>query len=209
MPINSRIVAGVRVRCSAVSGNHASRYRLTNDTGHDRLYGDHGGAGHMRRSSIVQRGAFIGSVVFLSVQPALAGHFEAGLWQISTTNTMDFSASPKLAALMKETGKTNPVRKDSYEICVTQATAKSNRQPVINAAPAGCDLKVVRDTSSLTVANMTCQNNSTGSFESDWVDARHIRETMKVSAPQGIKITNITNAHWVKSDCGAVKPFGQ
>ena len=167
----------------------------------------------MNRASL---SALIASSLILVPAVAFAAHGKVGLWNVTTTMQMSNAPQipPEALAMMKERhlpipGSGQPV---TSQICMTQEQVNADKPPAMSNREESCDTKVLNQSPGLMEANVSCHGrmNGVGHIKVIWRGNEHyegIYNFKGVMNGQPHEMTTHYSGDYVKSDCGAVKPF--
>jgi len=160
--------------------------------------------------------ALIAASLVLVPAAALAAHGRVGLWTVTTSMQMSNmpQISPEAMAMMKQRGMQMPGMGQpmTTQICMTQEQVIADKPPAMSNREESCDTKVLNQSPSLMESSVSCHGrmNGVGHIKIIWRGNEHYEGTYNfkgVMDGQPHEMTTHYSGDYVKSDCGAVKPF--
>jgi hypothetical protein len=165
----------------------------------------------MNRSLIC---TLLGTSLILAPLAAYAAHGRAGLWTV--TSTMEMPNMPQLPPqaleMMKARGMPVPGQPFTTQMCMTQEQVNADKPPAINDGNVSCDTKVLSASPSAMHTQVVCKGrvNGTGDMQISWRGTDHYEGTYSFQGTADGRPQNMTTHYtgdFVKTDCGAVKPY--
>jgi hypothetical protein len=152
----------------------------------------------------------------LAVAPAAAvPHGKPGLWKI--TSVMQMSAMPQLPpqvmAMMKKRGMPMPGQANISQICMTQEDVSGSIGEKLAAQhQVNCTPHILSQTATSATTEVVCHGamEGTGHSQISWRGDNHYDGSYSFKGNmhgQSNDMSTQYSGDWVKSDCGAVKPF--
>jgi hypothetical protein len=152
----------------------------------------------------------------LATAPAAAvPHGKPGLWKI--TSVMQMSAMPELPpqvmAMMKKRGMPMPGQATISNICMTQEDVSGNIGEKLAAQhQVDCTPHILNQTATSATTEVVCHGamEGTGRSQITWSGDSHYVGSYQFKGSmhgQPNEMGTRYTGDWVKSDCGAVKPF--
>jgi hypothetical protein len=169
------------------------------------------GARHNEGSKMTRR--LLACVAVLAVAlpgAALAGHGKAGLWKITSSTQMNMAMPQGMGA--GGTPMTMPSTSHTTHMCMSQEEVDSSSPPHIDESSTGCATRLISATAASMKAAMICDGRlkGTGDMQISYSGAEHYRGTYSFKGQVEGNPTTMTTrfqGDWVKTDCGAVKPY--
>jgi Protein of unknown function (DUF3617) len=149
---------------------------------------------------------------------ALAQGRKPGLWEITTTTTMQQSPFPPGMANGPQGAAANPLfggAPRTMQVCLTQAQIDKYGAP-IPEMHGNCQLNNLVKKSDSMSAEMVCTGSMNGkaNLESTWPDSEHAKGKVHFSGtiqagpnPRPIEFTAESTSVFKGADCGTVKPM--
>ena len=147
---------------------------------------------------------------------AFAAHGKAGLWTV--TSTMQMSNAPQIPpealAMMKQRhiplpGSGEPT---TFQMCMTQEQVNADKPPPMNNREESCNPKVLTQSPGLVEVEITCHGHmdGVGHMKISWRGNEHYESVYTFKGAMEGRPQDMTmraSGDFVKSDCGAVRPF--
>jgi hypothetical protein len=153
------------------------------------------------------------AALILAPGAALASHGKAGLWNVSTTMNMAMQMPPEAMEQMKKMGVKMPTAHAfASQICMTQAEVDSDKLPPMGKNESGCTSHIVSQTGFSMTAQTVCNGEMKGSgqMQISYSGAEHYTGSYSFKgnmSGQPMDTSSSFKGDWVKSDCGAIKPY--
>jgi hypothetical protein len=160
------------------------------------------------------RALLISAAIVLTVEPALAGIGEPGLWNVADKTVTNIDPSSAISQLLKKTGQPDklPDKTNNFQVCLSPKlgdflwTIPKKETPLDSKIP-GCTVKNRRQTDTFLAYDIECK-----SFQSHrevtWIDKHHAVETVNGgTGAMGITTKLTRTVTWLKADCGSVEPI--
>lgn len=156
------------------------------------------------------------AMALLLASPAWAvPHGKPGLWNVTATTRMGAMPQlpPQVLEMMKKRGMPGMGQPVTNQICMTAADvdadagARMARQQGVDCTP-----KVLNQTATSATTEVTCHGTMEGVGRSqiNWRGDSHYEGSYNFKGTmrgQPNEVSTSYSGDWVKSDCGAVKPF--
>lgn len=154
---------------------------------------------------------FVACVLVLSSPAAWAAHGKAGLWNVTSTTSLDMTMPPGMQDHMKDMKAPAP-ESHTTQMCMSQEEVNSDRPPHIDQRQTGCDTHVTSMSGTSLSAELTCNGAMKGSghMRLTYTGAEHYRGSYDFKGTvENNPTTMRTTFHgdWVKADCGDVRPY--
>ena len=156
----------------------------------------------------------LSALLVLAPGAALAAHGKAGLWNVSTSMNMpNMQVPPEALAQMKKMGVKMPsARTVTSQMCMTQAEVDSDKPPPMRN-DTGCTTHIVSQTASSMTAEMVCSGEmkGNGQMQISYSGSEHYAGSYNFkgnTSGQPMNMSSTFKGDWVKTDCGALKPYG-
>jgi hypothetical protein len=160
--------------------------------------------------------ALIAASLVLVPAAAFAAHGRPGLWTI--TSTMQMSNAPQIPpealAMMKARHLPIPNSGQPFttQMCMTQEQVNADKPPAMSNRDESCDTRVLNQSPGLMEAQITCHGrmDGVGHVKVNWRGTDHYEGTYDFKGTMGGRPQEMSTHYtgdFVKSDCGAVKPF--
>lgn len=164
--------------------------------------------------------ALLAAIILLPAAAIAMPHGKPGLWTISTTMKMANmpQMSPQMLAMMKARGIKMPGMGGEpmvSQMCMTPDDVKEGaaaQQRLHNAHGVDCTPRVVRETASSVMTEITCHGGmeGVGRAQISWRGDSHYEGDYSFKGAMHGHPNEMSSHYvgeFVKSDCGAVKPF--
>ena len=147
-------------------------------------------------------------------EAAFASHGKAGLWEATTTIDANMPAIPPEAlAQMKAHGIKPPSGQGhsfTTQFCMSQADVDSDKPPAMKDNL--CKVTNMKTAAQSYSADLVCSGDLQGTshFMVSYDTPEHYKGQSEFSGTAGGQpMHNVTKfeGHWLKADCGAVKPY--
>jgi hypothetical protein len=165
-----------------------------------------------RRLPIITASILIAGVLSATAVVAWAQGRKAGLWEVTSTTTLQQSPFPP--GMTPPSGSPLAPGARTTQVCLTQAMIDKFGGPAPQNGE--CQFTDLKKSDHGMSAELVCSGRMTGkgTFESSWTDSEHAKATVHVTGtaqgrggPVPIEFTRESTSVFKSPDCGDVKPL--
>ncbi len=157
--------------------------------------------------------AITAGLILIPALALAAPHGKPGLWTITSTMTMANAPQlpPQVMEMMKKRGMPMMGQPTTSQMCMTAEQVNSGAD-VLKNHPVDCTPRVLHETANSAETEVTCHGmmDGVGHSRISWRGLDHYEGSYDFKGTMHGRPNDMSTHYtgdWVKSDCGAVKPF--